>query len=300
MSKDKQEKKNILQKELNVKEVLAVIGVFGAIVVYGFAFIYPKYTDFKIATDNLNSIETQIQEYENRINSMPALKSKLESLQSELNVKSKKLAHNMEDGMFLIGLSKVMDNYDVDLVSYYEEEIIPYETFYAIPTTIEVRGDYRNIREVMYYMETQKNMTQILDYSMENYIEEKESSTSVLESKTMDSVVYWTDAHSTDYHKEYCGVLHNEVAEGGVLSSGSHTLGISKGKVGPCEVCKPYTISMVSNQYEVDDSPRAAGEVIATFKFIMYSADNPSMDLNNDDASKWEPGKWNPFKTTTR
>lgn len=299
MSKDNKEKKSILQKELNAKEVLAVLGVAGAIAVYGFVFIYPKYTDFKLANDNLSNIESQIKEYEDRINEMPNLQSNLDSLTSELNVKSRKLAHNMEDGMFLIGLSKIMDNYSVDLVSYAVEEAIPYETFYAIPTAIEVRGDYRNVREIMYYMESQKNMTQILDYSMENYIEEKESdvNTNVAATKLMDSVVYWTDSESTVFHKEYCGILHNEIAEGRKLSSGAY---VSSGKVGPCEVCKPYTINTVSNQPEVVENPRATGEVVATFKFVMYSADNPTLDLNNDDASKWGPGKYNPFKTTSR
>lgn len=296
MSKDNKEKKSILQKELNTKEILAVLGVAGAIAAYAFVFIYPKYTDFKLANDNLSNIESQIKEYEDRINEMPNLQSKLDSLTSELNVKSRKLAHNMEDGMFLIGLSKIMDNYSVDLVSYSVDEVIPYETFYAIPTTIEVRGDYRNVREIMYYMESQKNMTQILDYSMENYIEEKETSndTSIAQNKLIDNVVYWTDATSTDYHKEYCGILQNEVAEGGKLSSGAY---IGSGKVGPCEVCKPYT---VSTHPEVEVKPSATGEVMATFKFVMYSADSPTLDLNNDDASKWGPGKWNPFKTTSR
>lgn len=245
MSNEKSGNKSILQKELNAKELLVVLGITGAIAAYGFAFIYPKYTDFKLAKDNLVSIESQISEYENRINNMPTLKKKLESLTSELNVKSRKLAHDMEDGMFLIGLSQVMDSYSVDLVSYYVGEAIPYETFYAIPTTIEVRGNYRNIREVMYYMESQKNMTQILDYSMDNYIEEPEI--------TIDPNI---------------NMDNNSAVE--------------------------------NVQPQVEEKPRATGDVVATFKFVMYSANNPTLDLNNDDASKWEPGKWNPFKTTTR
>lgn len=301
MSKDNKEKKSILQKELNAKEVLAVLGVAGAIAAYGFVFIYPKYTDFKLANDNLRNIESQIKEYEDRINEMPNLQSKLDSLTSELNVKSRKLAHNMEDGMFLIGLSKIMDNYSVDLVSYSVDEAIPYETFYAIPTAIEVRGDYRNVREIMYYMESQKNMTQILDYSMETHMEEKEASnnTSTVETKIIDSVVYWIEGSTSNvYHRENCGALQSEMLETGKQPSQGSYIGITK--TSPCEVCKPYTISTVGSQLEIVENPKANGEVVATFKFVMYSDDNPTLDLNNDDASKWGPGKYNPFKTTSR
>lgn len=301
MSKGYKEKNSILQKELNAKEALAILGIAGTIAFYGFAFIYPKYTNFKLANDNLSNIELQIKEYENRINDMPKLQSTLDSLTNELNVKSKKLAHNMEDGMFLIGLSKVMDTYSVDLVSYSADEAIPHETFYAIPTTISVRGDYRNIKEVMYYMESQKNMTQILDYSMETHIEDEEVSnnTDTTETKTIDSIVYWIeDSTSNVYHRENCEKLQSEIIETGKQPSyGSYT---SSSKTSSCEVCKPYTISSVSNQLEVVENPKATGEVVATFKFVMYSANNPTLDLNNDDASKWEPGKYNPFKTTTR
>lgn len=301
MNKDSKEKKSILQKELNVKDVIVICGVVGAVAAYGIGFIYPRYTKFKLANDNLNNIELQIKEYEDKINDMPKLQSMLESLTSELNVKSRKLAYNMEDGMFLIGLSNIMDTYSVDLVSYSVDDVISYETFYAIPTTIEVRGDYRNVREVMYYMESQKNMTQILDYSMKTYIEKQESSydTSNIDSKTIDPVVYWVEGSASNlYHKSNCSELQSEMIETGKQSSsGAYT---SSSKTLPCEVCKPYSISTVNNKQEIEENVKATGEVVATFKFVMYSANNPTLDLNNDDSSKWEPGKYNPFKTTSR
>ena len=138
----------------------------------------------------------------------------LDSLNREIKVKSRMLSHNMEDGMFLIGLSNLMSDVSVDLVEYSMEEPIPYETFYAIPTTISVRGDYRHIREIMDYMEEQKNMTQILDYNMETYIPEetKEDTTNNNQSTiTPDKTVYWTNS-GTAYHKENCTVLEAEKA----------------------------------------------------------------------------------------
>lgn len=302
----KESKKSILQKDLSAKEILAVLGVCGVIGVYGYFSIYPGYKEYKTTVDSLEGINAQIVEYENRISEMPILQEKLSSLQSEIKVKSRMLSHNMEDGMFMIGLSKVMDGVSVDLVDYSVDDVVPYETFYAIPTSITVRGDYRHVREVMYYLEEQKNMTQVLDYNMETYIAEESSdsdntnSTSNAASTiTPDPQVYWTTSGAA-YHKSTCTVLEAEkTANDGNYAGGEASI---SGKTAACQVCKPYTITTVSNETESEtqSSPKSTGLVEATFKFIMYSSEDPALELENDDASKWKPGKYNPFTTTTR
>lgn len=301
MNKEKQEKKSILQKELSTKEVLTGLGIFGAVLVYGFVFIYPKYQEYKSIASTLNSVETEITQYENRISEMPMLQEKLDDLDRELKVKSKKLSHNMEDGMFLIGLSKLMDDVSVDLIEYSMEESIPYDTFYAIPTTVSVRGDYRHIREIMYYLEEQKNMTQILDYTMQTYIPEEnntENTNNVTTSIVPDAHVYWTES-GVAYHKQECTVLEEEkVANTGKYLEGAPS---ASNKNAACQVCKPYTEVKVNQpQTTTTTKPKSKGEIEATFKFIMYSSDNPRLELENDDASKWKPGKYNPFTTTSR
>ena len=300
MIKEKKDKQSILQKELNAKEILAVAGVFGAIFIYGFLFVYPRYTDYKVSVNNLKDIETKVADYQSKINEMPIKEEKLDSLNREIKVKSRMLSHNMEDGMFLIGLSNLMSDVSVDLVEYSMEEPIPYETFYAIPTTISVRGDYRHIREIMYYMEEQKNMTQILDYNMETYIpeEKKEETTNNNQSTiTPDKTVYWTNS-GTAYHKENCTVLEEEkVTKKENVLTGEPSL--SRKSVA-CQVCKPYTESQVNiNPTEVV-KPKSNGTIEATFKFMMYSSDNPVLELDNDNPSEWKPGKYNPFATTSR
>ena len=194
----------------------------------------------------MKDIETKVADYESKINEMPIKEEKLDSLNREIKVKSRMLSHNMEDGMFLIGLSNLMEDVSVDLVEYSVEEPIPYETFYAIPTTISVRGDYRHIREIMYYMEEQKNMTQILDYNMETYIPEetKEETTNNNQPTIIpDKTVYWTNS-GTAYHKENCTVLEEEkVTNKENVSVGAPSL---SGKSLACQVCKPYTVSQVN------------------------------------------------------
>ena len=248
----------------------------------------------------MKDIETKVADCQSKINEMPIKEEKLDSLNREIKVKSRMLSHNMEDGMFLIGLSNLMEDVSVDLVEYSMEEPIPYETFYAIPTTISVRGDYRHIREIMYYMEEQKNMTQILDYNMETYIpeEKKEETTNNNQSTiTPDKTVYWTNS-GTAYHKENCTVLEEEkVTNKENVSVGAPSL---SGKSLACQVCKPYTESQVNINPKEVVKPKSNGTIEATFKFMMYSSDNPIIELDNDNPSEWKPGKYNPFATTSR
>ncbi|MGL5328901.1 MAG: type 4a pilus biogenesis protein PilO [Peptostreptococcaceae bacterium] len=305
MNNQNVEKKSILQKELSTKETLLVLGVCGLVFVYGYVFIYPRYSEYKASVQNLNNIEQQISTYQGQVNELPNLEKKMDGLKKELKVKSKMLAHNMEDGMFLIGLSKMMGDLNVDLVEYTVDEPKTYETFYAIPTTLEVRGNYKNIREIMVYLEQQKNMTQILDYNMETYIEEENTVTTDTNTTTnvgTTQTVYWT-VDGGAYHTKDCEVLVNESENYG----GSALMGApgDTDNLEACEVCKPnYAIPQVNvSDNEVPqetEEPKSTGDITARFSFVMYSSENPKVELRNDDSTKWEPGKWNPFTTTTR
>jgi Tfp pilus assembly protein PilO len=305
---EKFEKKSILQKELNTKEVLLVLGIVTLIVIYGAVFIYPRYAEYKAYATILEQIENQISTYKGRINELPQLESKLNNLTKEIEVKSKILSYNMEDGMFLIGLSKLMDAVNVDLVEYYVEESKSYHAFYAIPTTIKVRGNYKNVREVMNYLEQQNNITQILDYNMETYIDEEESDTanvsSLNSSVTTNDLSYsdigWT-LNSNLYHNKDCSILEEEAQQFG----GSFIQAAPPNNYKACSDCKPILSTKTSQGNIVQESsidnnevPKAKGDIIAKFSFIMYSSENPKIELDNDDFTTWNPGKWNPFTTT--
>lgn len=230
------EKKSIWQKELNTKEIMICIGIFATIIAYIFVFIYPQYTNYKSYISDLEEVEEQIQDFESKISDLPQLESQLSGLKEEIEEKSKILSNDMEDGMFLVGLSNLMRKLDVKMVGYTVEDTILFDSFYAIPTSIEVRGDYNNIRKIMEYLEKQENITQILDYNMETYIEETEKT--------------------------------QETEEENIVTESSE--------------------------------PKAEGLIVAKFKFIMYSSNNTTSKLENDDDRTWNPGKYNPFTTTTR
>lgn len=295
------EKKNILKKDLNLKETLIVIGILALIIGYARVFIYPIYKDFRSSVSELEQVQQQIVNHESEISNLPNLEKQLASLNSEMRVQRKTLSHNMEDGMFLVGLSNLINRLDIDLVSYTMDETIPYSSFYAIPTTIEIRGDYNNIREVMNYLEEQKNTTQILDYNMETYIEEIESKTTQdaqIQTQVVNNpVVYWTEGGNM-FHKKECSILNLEYNRN--LDEISYGSAEQSGKNLACEVCKPYTISSEESQQIQNIEPIATGDIVAKFKFIMYSTENPKYGLGIEDNSNWQPGKYNPFTTTTR
>ncbi len=49
-----------------------------------------------------------------------------------------------------------MKAYNIDLTSYDVGNVREYEHFYGVSTTISVRGDYRNVKKLMAYLEEQK------------------------------------------------------------------------------------------------------------------------------------------------
>lgn len=296
------EKKNILQRDLSLKEILMVVGIFVIGIAYLGIIVLPRYNEYKNSVTQLEEIQQNITTYESEISTLPVIEKQLASLNNDIKIERKKLSYNMEDGMFLVGLSNLINSLGVDMVSYTMEDTIPYNTFYAVPTTIEVRGNYNYIRRIMSYLEEQKNTTQILDYSMETYIDEEVVETQQTESQVNtnivnDSLVYWTNKGSM-YHKQECSVLKLEQsASGGEILNG--TVDDSK-KITPCETCKPYTTTSVENQQLENTEPKSTGDVLAKFKFIMYSTEDAKYGLDVEDHNNWQPGKYNPFTTTTR
>lgn len=296
------EKKNILQRDLSLKEILIVVGIFVIGSVYLGIVVLPRYNEYKNSVDQLEKIQQNINTYESEISTLSVLEKQLSSLNNDIKIERKRLSYNMEDGMFLVGLSNLINSLGVDMVSYTMEDTISYNNFYAIPTTIEVRGNYNYIRRIMSYLEEQKNTTQILDYSMETYIDEEVVETRQTESQVNtnivnDSLVYWTN-EGIMYHKQKCSVLKLEQsASGGEILNG--TVDDSK-KNTPCETCKPYTTTSVENKQLENTEPKSTGDVLARFKFIMYSTEDAKYGLNAENHNNWKLGKYNPFITTTR
>ncbi|MGL5754317.1 MAG: type 4a pilus biogenesis protein PilO [Paraclostridium sp.] len=175
------DKKNILHMDIkdlfksdikvNPKNILILVGAFLGLFIYMYFILYPKFNEYMKVNNNLNEAKSKLEADQYELDTRPQLTDKLYTLNEEVNTKSKKLSYDMQDGMFLVGLSNMMSKNGIELIKYNVDTYTKCENFYAVPTILEVRGDYRYIREMMYYLEEQKNVTQIQNFNMETYIE---------------------------------------------------------------------------------------------------------------------------------
>lgn len=228
--------------KINPKNVLILVVILFGLVLYGYFILYPKYNEYSQVSNELEVKKEELQNDKMDLDKRAELKEKLSHLSVELNAKSKRVAYDMQDGMFLVGLSNIMRKYGVDLIDYTIEEAIPYEGFYAVPTTLKIRGNYRYIREIMYYLEEQKNITQIQNFTMETYIPKIK-----------------------------------------INPSNSNTLNPELGAI----------------DLGLTQKPKSNGDVTANFKFVIYTSENPKLDLQTENPNNWKPGKFNPFVDTT-
>lgn len=271
-------KVDILKKDIDAKGVLVALGVCGLIGLYGYFIVYPKFNEYKAVADNLDKSKGELIEYRQELEKLPALKDEYEALEEEADEKSKKLNHDMEDGLFLIGLDKTIATLGLTLKDYTIDEIDKYEKFYAIPMSINVEGDYIKIRELIYFLENQKNITQVMDYNMSTKITE-----STIENAKR---VYWTRGDSNYHLDKNCpNMLKGEIFW--------NTAKLSGGR-------KPDTkcVGDVSNTVDVEVKSSAYGDVYANIKFIVYSSENNVLQLDTDNPGEWTPGKYNPFQDT--
>lgn len=269
---------NFLNKELSPKGIAAIIISIVLVCFYGYFIVYPKFSEYKTIKSNLNEAKLELSTYQEKLEKIPSLNDKLNSLNREANVKNQRLSHDMEDGLFLIGLDKFMKNLGINLVSYTIEDSVNYDTFYAIPMNLNIDGNYRSVKELIYYLEQQKNITQVMDYNITTKPTEIK--------KEIQKKVYWTKEDKL-YHlnKECEKMLQGEVLWGNSDQSGSRQPDLN-------------CVGDMSNTVDVQVFTEATGDVSANIRFIVYSSEKDIIKLETDKPSQWKPGKNNPFEDT--
>lgn len=274
-------KSDILKKDISPKVAFISIAVLCGISLYGYFMVYPKYIEYKSTATNLESVQGELLQYQQRMNEIPALEEQLSALTKEAKIKSKKLSHDMEDGLFLIGLDKMINELEITLKNYKIDEIVDYDKFYAIPMSIDVEGDYRRIRELIYFLEEQKNITQVMDFSMNTKMTETK--------KEVSKTVYWTDGDEHYHLDKSC----TNITEGQKISKGTIEKAKSAGKTPDS-----YCIGDIADTIDVEVTSAAKGDISASIKFIVYSSDKDIIKLETDNPENWKPGKYNPFQDT--
>ena len=273
-------KLDILKKDISPKVILILVAVLCGICLYGYFMIYPKYTEYKSTASNLETVQGELLQYQQKMDEIPLLQEKLSDLTSEAKIKSKKLSHDMEDGLFLIGLDKMINDLDITLKDYKIDEIVDYDKFYAIPMSINVEGDYRRVRELIYFLEEQENVTQVMDYSMNAKMTETK--------KEVSKTVYWTD-EDEHYHLDKSCTNMAEVGK----KSGTIENAEREGKTPDS-----YCVGDISDTTDIEVISSAKGDISASIKIIVYSSDKDIIKLEIDNPEDWKPGKYNPFKDT--
>ena len=282
----KMDVKDILKTDISIKNILIMVCIGLGVVFYGYFGLYPKYKEYIDTTKKLKSAQSKLASYQDEIIQMPRLKDKLSILNSELNIKKNKLSHDMEDGLFLIGLNKKMEEHNITLLNYEIEEAKNYNSFYAVPTTITLRGNYRDVRDLMSYLEQQENTTQVLDFNMKEYID-KDNTQFVNNSinLTQDRTVYWIQDESKYHLNKDCSLISKEqpLLEGKLLDNSKEN------------ICNPCLLNESINNIQSNPQLKSTGIVESKFKFIMYSKENPTMHLDTVKPWSWRVGKFNPF-----
>ncbi|WP_303005590.1 type 4a pilus biogenesis protein PilO [Romboutsia ilealis] len=274
-------KSDILKKDVSPKAAFISIAVLCGISLYGYFMVYPKYIEYKSTATNLESVQGELLQYQQRMNEIPALEEQLSALTKEAKIKSQRLSHDMEDGLFLIGLDKMINELEITLKNYKIDEIVDYDKFYAIPMSIDIEGDYRRVRELIYFLEEQKNVTQVMDFSMNTKMTETK--------KEVSKTVYWTDGDEHYHLDKSC----TNIAEGQKISKGTIEKAESAGKTPDS-----YCIGDIADTIDVEVTSAAKGDISASIKFIVYSSDKDIIKLETDKPENWKPGKYNPFQDT--
>lgn len=271
-------KVNTLNKDISYKGIIiSIVALFG-IGLYGYFMVYPKFKEYKTADYNLETSKSELLDYEKKLEEMPMLKDELDSLTKEVKIKSRELSHDMEDGLFLIGLDNMIRSLEIRMMNYTIDESIDYTDFYAIPMTLNVEGDYRRIRELIYFLEEQKNITQVMDYNMSSKVTEVRTETI--------KRVYWTRGEQIYHLDKACpSMVIGDVLYGTPAQSGFRNP-------------DPDCVGDIANTIDVQVTSTANGDVSASIKFIVYSSDDDIMKLDTDKPETWTPGKYNPFQDT--
>lgn len=271
-------KTDILKREVSTKGLLIILGIVLILCLYGYFIVFPKFSQFMRFKNNLESSISELNGYKQELEELPIKQEKLDSLTRESRTKSRQLSHDVEDGLFLIGLDKFMKSLDIKLNSYQISDNIDYTNFYAIPMSLNVEGDYKRIRELIYYLEEQKNITQVMDYNMNAKMNEVKKETT--------KKVYWTRGDANYHLDKDC----SSMIEGNVLYGTPSQSGERKPD--------PDCVGDISNTIDVQVTSKASGDISANINFIVYSSDKDIIKLETDNPATWKSGKYNPFQDT--
>lgn len=155
----------------NVNIGIFLVAIIVSLIVI--ALFYPKYSEYQEAVATLEQINMKINKNEELIANSDNLQRQLVDLKNEIATKQNVLDENLSDGTFLMELSNIMKEMNVELSSLATENNIELDKVIATPINIEVRGNYQNVKKLVKYLEEEKKAVKISELKFELLKENK-------------------------------------------------------------------------------------------------------------------------------
>lgn len=89
----------------------------------------------------------------------------LKSIEDEIVASKSKLKFSMDDGLFIIKLGNELKKNNVLLNIFQPKEIVKNNNFLTLPINIGIRGDYRDVKKILVYLENNSNHTEVTSLS---------------------------------------------------------------------------------------------------------------------------------------
>lgn len=131
-------------------------------------FLFPQVKDYLATQKAISQAEENITQLRAANKQMEQELQSLEETQKQLTETSKKFSANMQDGLFIVNLSRKLVAESVGLAVFRPLEIQDKEFYYILPVEVELKGDYNRIITVIDFLENQANLTELREIGFES------------------------------------------------------------------------------------------------------------------------------------
>lgn len=131
-------------------------------------FLFPQVKEYLATKKAISEVKENITQL--RASNMKTEKDlqSLEETKKQLTETGKKFSANMQDGLFIVSLSRKLVAENVVLAVFRPLEILDKEFYYILPVEVELKGDYNRTITVIDFLENQANLTELREIGFES------------------------------------------------------------------------------------------------------------------------------------
>lgn len=244
---------------MNKKNIIVMLLVLALISTYALFFLYKPLMEYFDFHNEISGLEEANELSEREIKELTNQKELLDKNNQKITILKNKLKYDFEDGAFLIRFSQKLSEQNVELMGYSINDEEKFKFFTARPIDIELAGEYNSVLNVVNYLESQKNMTQVQEIEMSQGARD--------ESNTIDSEKLVSETVLVE--RDPLAVLPGESLYEEV------------------EVLRTLDAETEEKLFD--------GFVDAKISLVIYTINKPEDKLEAGDIESWKIGKDNPF-----